>query len=204
MKKTFLFSLLLLIVSIVFLSCSGNNTEKLREDSIRKADSIAAIQAEKEEAARAAEQARLDSIRQDSIEQEAKLNLAQMSFINNNNWLKTLPKFGFKLKKKKTSEDWDEWEGTDRVLTTDYIYQRDLNGRVVTFEFSLMEYKEDGTEIGNRYDASMTIKDPAEKEAFINDIKKFGKTKNGYLYDGSDQGFWIRQEGNTICFIGEH
>ena len=204
MKKYTLIATGLFLTIGIMASCSGRNAEKLREDSIRKADSIAAIQAEKEEATRAAEQARLDSIRQDSIEQEAKLNLAQMSFINNNNWLKTLPKFGFELKKKKTSEDWDEWEGTDRVLTTDYIYQRDLNGRVVTFEFSLSEYKEDGTEIGNRYDARMTIKDPAEREAFINDIKKLGKTKNGYLYDGSNQGFWIRQEGNTICFIGEH
>lgn len=204
MKNTSLFSLFLFVVSVIFISCAGNNSEKLREDSIRIADSIAAVEAAQEEAARAAEQARLDSIRQDSIEQEAKFNLAQMSFINNNNWLKTLPKFGFELKNKKTTEDWDEWEGTDRVVTTDYTYQRDLNGRVVIFEFSLREYKEDGTEIGNRYDATMIIKDPAEREAFINDIKKLGKTKNGYLYDGSDQGFWIRQEGNYISFVGEH
>ena len=204
MKKFVLIATGLFLTIGIMASCSGRNAEKEREDSIRIADSIAAVEEAKEEALRIAEQARLDSIRQDSIEQEAKLNLAQMSFIKNNNWLKTLPKFGFELKNKKTTEDWDEWEGTERVVDTHYTYQRELNGRVVTFEFTLSKYKEGGMEIGNGYDATMKIKDPDEREAFINDMKKFGKAKNGYLYDGSDQGFWIMVEGNNIYFSGEH
>ena len=188
---------------ILMVSCAGKSaSEKAREDSIRIADSIARVEAAKAAAEQAAEQARLDSIRQDSIAQEERLNLAQKSFIENTSWLKTLPKFGFELKSKKTTEDRDEWEGTERVLETRYVYQRDLNGRIVTFEFSLMKYKEGGLEIGNGYDATMYIKDPQEMEAFISDIKKLGKAKNGYLYEG--QGIWVNREGNHINFSGEH
>lgn len=53
-------------ISALFLmaSCSGNGaSEKVREDSARIADSIAQVEAAKA----AVEQARLDSIRQDSI-----------------------------------------------------------------------------------------------------------------------------------------
>lgn len=106
------------------------------------------------------------------------------------------------MKSKKTTEDWDEWEGLARVLETRYTYQRNLNGRIVTFEFSLREYKADGTKIGNRYDATMYIKDPQEMESFVSGIKNLGKAKNGYLYEG--EGIWVNREGNHINFIGEH
>lgn len=199
MKKCSFISLGSLALLLLSMSCSdGGRAQREREDSIRIADSIAQVEA----AQAAAEQARLDSIRQDSIAQEEKLNLAQKSFIDNTSWLKTLPKFGFELKSKKTTEDWDEWEGTDRVLETRYVYQRDLNGRIVTFEFSLRKYKEGGLEIGNGYDATMYIKDPQEMEAFISDIKKLGKAKNGYLYEG--EGIWVSRNGNHIGFSGEH
>ena len=201
MKKLILIAIGFFFTIVIMASCSGSGSaEKASEDSARIADSIGEIEA----AQAAAEQARQDSIRQDSIAQEEKFNLAQKSFIDNRSWLKTLPKFGFELKSKKTTEDWDEWEGTNRVVDTHYTYQRELNGRVVTFYLTLSKYKDDGMEIGNGYDATMTIKDPAERDAFINDMKKFGKAKNGYLYDGSDQGFWISINGNQIGFSGEH
>lgn len=201
MKKFILIAIGFFFTIVIMASCSGSGSaEKASEDSGRIADSIDEVEA----AQATAEQARQDSIRQDSIALEEKFNLAQKSFIDNRSWLKTLPKFGFELKSKKTTEDWDEWEGTDRVLDTKYIYERDLNGRIVTFEFTLSKYKDGGMEIGNGYDATMKIKDPQELESFISNIKKLGKTKNGYLYDGSDRGIWVRQEGNSISFSGEH
>lgn len=64
MKKLLFGAATLLLIS----SCSGNSIkEKAKEDSIRIADSIAQVDASKA----AAEQARLDSIRQDSIQKEA-------------------------------------------------------------------------------------------------------------------------------------
>lgn len=68
MKKITLFAILMLTVSTVIISCSGRNAEKEREDSIRRADSIAAVEAANEEALRLAEQNRQDSISQDSIQ----------------------------------------------------------------------------------------------------------------------------------------
>lgn len=112
MKKT---SLFLIVVSIIFINCAGNNSEKLREDSIRKADSIAAIQSEKEETERAAEQARLDSIRQDSIERAQKQMEAftpSLFISKSEGWWNTkynipssLKKIGFSLVQKKFVKD---------------------------------------------------------------------------------------------------
>ena len=60
MKKLLFFAMSLILMA----GCSGNGaSEKANEDSIRIADSIAKVEA----AQAAAEQARLDSIRQDSI-----------------------------------------------------------------------------------------------------------------------------------------
>lgn len=66
--RKFIFFLAIFSMAGTFLTgCTGRNMEREREDSIRQADSIkAALQAE-EEAKAAAEQARLDSLRQDSI-----------------------------------------------------------------------------------------------------------------------------------------
>ena len=65
MKKIFIGAVALCMM--VMVSCSGNHgVEKGRDDSARIADSIAQVEAAKA----AAEQARLDSIRQDSIMQK--------------------------------------------------------------------------------------------------------------------------------------
>ena len=56
------------VLPAVIISCSGGkNAEQEREDSIRRADSLAAIEAQIE----ALEQARLDSLRQDSLNRVA-------------------------------------------------------------------------------------------------------------------------------------
>lgn len=68
MKKFSFIALCFLGISAIAVSCSGNsNSEKQREDSIRDADSIAAVEAAQADALKAEQQAQLDSLRQDSI-----------------------------------------------------------------------------------------------------------------------------------------
>lgn len=81
---------------LLMASCSANGTnEKAKEDSTRIADSIAQV----EEAQAAAEQARLDSIRQDSIAQEINMRLKPEVFrdyYNEKKMKKDLLNSGFK------------------------------------------------------------------------------------------------------------
>lgn len=63
MKKITIFTFGVMLLGGIMASCSGGNAEKEREDSMRTADSLAAIEADLQQI----EQARLDSIRQDSI-----------------------------------------------------------------------------------------------------------------------------------------
>lgn len=76
----------IVIAALILLpSCAHNDsTQNALEDSARIADSIAQVEA-------AAEQARLDSIRQDSIALEEKLNLAQKSLLTMTTGLRRYP-----------------------------------------------------------------------------------------------------------------
>lgn len=67
MKKLVLLTVSAIVMSMAVTGCSGGNAQKERDDSIRRADSLAAVEASIQEDLKAAEQARLDSIRQDSI-----------------------------------------------------------------------------------------------------------------------------------------
>ena len=74
------------VVLLLMVSCSGNGTtEKAQEDSKRLADSIAQVKA-------AAEQARLDSIRQDSIQK------AELEAFNINLFVSPFKEEGFQGK----------------------------------------------------------------------------------------------------------
>ena len=69
MKNNLIFSIGVLLAVSMLTGCSGgSNTEKERQDSIRRADSIAALEA-------AMEQARLEAIQNDSILKEKAIEL---------------------------------------------------------------------------------------------------------------------------------
>lgn len=159
----------------------------------------------------AAEQARLESIRQDSIVQEERFNLGQLSFISHNgDWLKILPKFGFKLSSKKIytrPSDYDEdttWE------ITAYVYERNLYGREVTFEFVRIHERghEYEGEFGRDYCATMIIHDQDEKERFIHDVKKLNRMKEfekyGYIWKASNIDHYISYSEGEIIFDTDH
>ena len=204
-------------------SCSGNGgSEKTKEDSAHieatrdslLADSIAQAEGARqaEDAAKAAaEQARLDSIRQDSIAKEIEMNLGQLSFISHKgDWKKILPKFGFKLTSKKTYTQPSDYEEDATWEITDYVYNRNLNGRKVTFKFDIIyergpEYE---GEFGKGYCATMIIHDQNEKKKFLQDVKKLNKMKEyekfGNIWKASNIDHYIRYSGGEIIFDTDH
>lgn len=105
-----------LIINITFIAalalmvgaCGGKEAEKAAEDSARRADSMAQVKAAEEAAIAAAEQARLDSLRQDSIEKREKAieKIPSFSQINGANMESVLKKAGFKIKKKTEEVPW--------------------------------------------------------------------------------------------------
>ena len=126
------------VISLLLMaSCAGRqSSEDARKDSIRRADSIALIKAEAtrieaEEAAKAAaEQARLDSIRQDSIKSREKLNNFNLKHLTikweDGAYLKDfkdiksfLTKEGFKIASKKKEKIYYDSDGETETWTPD-------------------------------------------------------------------------------------
>lgn len=116
MKKLLYGAVALLLTA----SCAGNKAEKENEESIRQADSIAAIEA-RQEAQAAAEQARLDSLRQDSIAkaEKASANIPTFNEIMNcSNLAKMFKSHGFKTSVKKVYNE--AYETYDEDVTATY------------------------------------------------------------------------------------
>ena len=151
---------------ILMASCAGNGaSEKANEDSARIADSIAQVEATQA----AAEQARLDSIRQDSIAKEEEMRITPTVFWSIGGNVKTsdrnLKKYGFKkIKEIKTPID----PGNDFYEET-IIYRRSFNGRKVDYENSC----------GDCCVETMTFYDKADLDAFIEELEKSGYKNNG-------------------------
>lgn len=187
---------------------------KAQLDSISRADSLAKEQAELMAAEQAAEESRRDSIRRDSIALEEKMKLGQLSFISHDgNWMKILPKFGFKLTSKKLytePSDYDEdvtWENTA------YVYKRNLYGREVTFKFVRTYQRGPEYEggFGRDYWATMIIHDKNEKEKFIQDIKNLNKNDidmeggyYGYIYRAPNIDHYIGYHNGEFIFDTDH
>ena len=161
------------VTLILMANCTGNSAlEKAREDSARIADSIAQIEAirQAEVAAQvAAVQARMDSIRQDSIAKEEKMRITPTVF-----WTiagdvmtsdKNLKKYGFKkIKEIKTPID-PEMDFYEETI----IYRRTFNGRKVDYENSC----------GDCCVETMTFYDKADLDAFIEELEKSGYKNSG-------------------------
>ena len=215
MKK---FIFLIVIASLTLLLSCGRDkaANKAYRDSIRTADSLSQVEAARqaEEAKKAAaEQARLDSLRQDSINQEEKMKLGQLSFISHKgDWKKILPKFGFKLTSKKTHKEPSDYNEEDIWEITDYVYSRNLNGRKVTFKFATIyqigpDYE---GKFGSDYCATMIIHDQDERERFIQDVKRLNHKKvkdtdeYGELWQAPNIDHYIRYWKGEFIFDTDH
>lgn len=177
----------LFVLSIIFSCCAGNNAEKEREDSIRKADSIATIQAEKEEAMRAAEQARLDSIRQDSIANEENLRIKPQYFSYDADFQKKAKSLGFK----KISEEIEEDE-ENGIEMGEVRYERVLNGRKIIYEVWW----------DTCHGEILTFQDPLDFKRFKEDLQNLGFKEEGNFYVSKKFTNYpeISIEGNKVYF----
>lgn len=155
------------VAVLLMASCAGNgNSEKAREDSIRIADSIAALEAAQAEAE--AEQARLDSLRQDSITHEINMRLKPevfRDFFNEKKMKKDLRALGFNLIEEEYEHE-EEWDGYYA------IYKRTLNGRTIDIEY--------GYDTSNG--GSIKFSDKNDLEQFKKDLLNSGFKKDEYGY----------------------
>ena len=187
--KKFLF---LAVVLSVLVSCTGNKNENAHENFSRIADSIANEEARQNAIAKAEaieEQARLESIRQDSIKQEQKMRLSPKVFgdyFNEKKMKKKLKDLGFKLIKE-DREDFGDFEGYWAS------YKRTLNGRTIKIEYSY------ATSNGG----SIEFSDKGDFEQFKKDLSSSGFKKMEYGYyennNGNYPSFEI-QNKNTVTF----
>ena len=129
--KKLLFGAAALLV-MVMASCNGAS-EKAREDSIRIADSIAQIEAAKA----AAEQARLDSIRQDSIQNAEEFSRVVKALENLPNEkdkiVGYLTALGFKGSKKTSTRTQDYIGSEIEVEVEKYHYTFTLGDKSITY-----------------------------------------------------------------------
>lgn len=177
MKKLFFGTITLFLMA----SCSdGGKTEREREDSIRKTDSIAQVEAEQ-----AAEQARQDSLRQDSLRQdsiakEEKMRITPQTIERGIN-ASVLKALGFV----KVSEN--RWLDGD-LEGGEIKYTRTFNGRRVDY---VEEYGG-----GNNYFQFFNSNDLKDfKEALKK--SKFKPAGDG-VYSSTNH--WLKFEGNKMCF----
>lgn len=161
MKKLLFGVAMMLLVA----SCSGNGaSEKEREDSVHFADSIAQVEAAKA----VAEQARRDSLGQDSITQEINMRLKPEVFrdyYNEKKMKKDLSALGFKLLKEEYEHE-EEWDGYWAK------YKRTLNGRTIEIEYGY------ATSNGG----SIKFSDKNDLEQFKKDLLNSGFKKDEYGY----------------------
>lgn len=182
------------IVSLTLLlsSCGNRAKERAYQDSIRTADSLAKIEADRqaEEAAKAAaEQARPDSPRQDSIALEEKMRIDPMIFARDGYRKKLLKQYGFKVVYDRKFINYDIDDGFEDY---EIRYTRTVNGRKIVFD-------ECGTTCMR---ASLTSYDPIDKKNFIEDIKKAGyKKEDGNFYSRENPWHQITFEGNTAYVV---
>lgn len=189
----------LAVVLSVLVSCTRSKNEKAHENYPRIADSypqiadsIANEEIPQNDIAKTqaiAEEARLESIRQDSIKQEKKMRLSPKVFedyFNEKKMKKRLKALGFKLIKEER-EDFDEFEGYWAE------YKRTLNGRTIKIEYGYATSNE----------GSIEFSDKEDLEQFKKDLSSSGfkKMEYGYYenYSGNYPSFEI-QEKNLITF----
>ena len=183
---------------LLMASCSGNTTkEKAKEDSIRIADSIAQVEAAKA----AAEQARMDSIRQDSINNATAGLTFQMfckpekvegvnlqSFLSLKQITANLEKIDFSLTKtqKKKDKDYD-WTPDNPTYYTKTIttFAKPIGNNITTVKL----------EGADGYVSKAIIEFPKP-----DDVSEFKGTVKGKLKDTDI--YWhemyIKYKGNTV------
>lgn len=188
MKKLILITTGLLLITWGTISCAGTNSEKEREDSIRIDDPVANIEENQAEDQAMAAQARLDSIRQDSIANEENLRIKPQYLSYDTDFQKKIKSLGFKKVKEKVEET------EDGIEEGEVRYERVLNGRKIIYEKS---WDTCTVEI-------LTFQDPSDLKRFKEDMLNFGYKKEGENYVSKKQSNYpeLSIEGNKIFFGG--
>lgn len=160
-----------LFLCVIFItSCGGRKDEKEFRDSIHRADSIALIEAKQKAAEEAliaaAEQARLDSLRLDSIDQEEKMRLKPVYF--REAWWdeKALKRIGFK----KTKDTFTPYDEDDSFGLSETNYTRTFNGRRIDIKGSSESC----------HGVDIIFSNENDKDLFIEELKRAGAKKDQY------------------------
>ena len=213
MEKILYVAVSIITAGIWVASCtnggSGGNSEKLREDSIRIADSIAEEETARAEALQAAEQARLDSLRQDSIERVQKdiqaftpslfVTKSGGSWDFKSNITSALKKIGFTLSQKKLVKNLiytSEGESYEGYKVT---YINNVIGVTVSWGFPAVEMAKE-SDIYTNIDIVFT--NPELENMFITKIKQMGLKKVDSNTFSSSAGLEFINEGNGKYALG--
>ena len=204
--------LLIFITSLMLMisSCEKKAAQKAYEDSIHRADSIAREEALRQamEAAQAAEQERLDSIRKDSLQIIDRFNEALLKpsevFIKTDPYnpikepqtiAQLLDSKGYKLITKKLNFMVEtEWGGD--MLASYWKYKLEMENPYSNTTYSTEVY------IGDVYGDALEITFNDEKEAidFVKNSSPYIQNKRGNTYDLSDYLGMERKGKKIIVF----
>lgn len=189
-KKFYIIGIFL--TATMALSCSGKNNGGIeREDSIQGVDAtgdIETIQAE-------SEQARLDSLRQDSINNASAgltfqtfTKKSSPTFLTTKEIVRNLEELGFQLvntKTRKIDDPWDFSDDAEKVNQTLTTYTKTIGERETKVVVSEIESDLTGVEI--------SFPNSKEKKEFDQTYKN--KFKN---LDECDWDVMINEKGNTV------
>ena len=214
MKKILYVALSIITSGIWVASCtnggSGGNAEKLREDSIRIADSIAEEETARTEALQAAEQARLDSIRRDSIERVQKYIQAftpSLFITKSEGWWRlkdnipsSLKKIGFTLSQKKLVKDLIEYSDGETVDGFKVTYVNNEIGVTVSWGFHIGEWSKESNIVT---DIEFAFTNPELENMFVTKIKQMGlKKEDSNSYWSPDGCLVFINRGNGKYSLG--
>ena len=182
MKKTFFFTLMMLTL----VGCANKNVETNDTDE----------QTSQVETTETTETTEIEDV---TVKEAELPSLAQLSFIKHNDWIETLPKFGFKTisVKREYEQEYDAEEFPPTEFTH-YILERDNAGRKATFEVTTINgYPE--------YEGTLTLPDPQERAELIDFIVSLGLgDEYGNIYLEPETYNRIRVKGDKIYFEREH
>lgn len=172
------------VALFLMISCTGKgSSEKAKEDSARIADSIANV-----EAAKVAEQARLDSVRRDSmnnIQEFARVVKALENLPTDHNRLEGfLKRLGFKGSKKTSTKEENYFDNMLKVQVEKYYYTFTKGNKCITYS-SVYET----SPVFDNYHQKITIEgDENALDRFYRVIQEKGYSE-------------VYREGNTVITI---
>ena len=194
----------LLIASGVTLSlltsCNpvSKDSDKNGSDESEDASVVAAVVAARLEAQK--EAARLDSLRQDSIERNTLVDFGVKDFLKRKgndveviNWEASLKKIGFTKGNRKKVDEYEEYDEYVTLYKTVYTCESRAGNIVV-------EYSDTKFNLFTDFSWTIRFENPEQKEKFIQSLYDFGYKKATTMRDSEGKPCrYIAQIGNNRC-----